>query len=384
MKKVRRILAVCHELPPVGGGGGIGFLSILKAMPGGVTTDIITAMGRGLRPVEKQGPVTIYRVGLARNINLETQSSKLSAYTSLAVFSVCAFFKALSLCFRDRYDALYSNYLVPSGVIGTAVSALFRLRHVATIVEGDIMDASRSATVPHRGLIIPAAIKLAAGGAHRLLAISGYSREMAIRHYGIARPIEVVNFGIERPPSVRAPERAAGLFTLSFLGRLVERKGLRFLFSAMKELPPEVRLVVIGEGPLAGELGTAAKEPGLEGRVLFAGRLDEKEKRAALESSDAFVFPSVREGLGLVAMEAMAAGLPVISTRNGGTTDFMDEGTNALYVDYGSVEQLKEAILKLKNDTGLRSAMGAANLARSTAFFCDAVALRYLEAAESD
>ncbi len=146
-----------------------------------------------------------------------------------------------------------------------------------------------------------------------------------------------------------------------FLGRLHERKGLQFLIPAFARIFPafpDARLLVVG--PDVGMLASAralAAETGITDRLTFTGLLSGGDQRAAFASADMFVLPAVGEGLSMAALEAMAAGLPLILTPGCNLPDLEARGAGLL-VDR-QIEPLAEALRSLLVDPARRRAMGA-------------------------
>ena len=122
---------------------------------------------------------------------------------------------------------------------------------------------------------------------------------------------------------------------LLFVGQLVPRKGVSQLLHALASLDvPKLHLTVAGSGPDRPDLEAMTSALGLEGRVRFIGFVDQTELPGLYASHDLFVFPTLRDTFGVVTLEAMAAGLPVVaSTCAGSTSDFIAEGTNGWRCD---------------------------------------------------
>ena len=134
-----------------------------------------------------------------------------------------------------------------------------------------------------------------------------------------------------------------------FVGRLVYYKGVDVLLQALAQVPG-VSCVVVGEGPLKGKLTGLAEKLGISGRVRFLDPLPEDLYPSIYHCADLFVLPSVErtEAFGIVGLEAMAAGLPIITTELGtGTSCYNRNGITGYVVEAGNVENLAEAIRKL-------------------------------------
>lgn len=127
---------------------------------------------------------------------------------------------------------------------------------------------------------------------------------------------------------------------------LSKRKRIHLLLQAVYELSaefPDIKVDIIGDGVEYEKLLKYSKEHFVEGTVSFHGLLDRKEAGLIYNKSDCFVLPSALETFGVVYIEAMAAGLPVIATRCGGPEDFVDE-TNGVLIEVDDLHQLKNAI----------------------------------------
>src|SRR6266567_2967760 len=153
-----------------------------------------------------------------------------------------------------------------------------------------------------------------------------------------------------------AGRRSAGApFTVLFVGRLVERKGVSHLVDAVSLLRSgvDVRLVIVGDGPERARIEARVREQGLDGRVAVRGRVSDAELQAAYAAADVFVLPAVMdrrgdtEGLGVVLLEAMNHRVPVIASAIGGITDIVEDGVSGLLVPPGDGTALAAALARL-------------------------------------
>jgi glycosyltransferase involved in cell wall biosynthesis len=140
-----------------------------------------------------------------------------------------------------------------------------------------------------------------------------------------------------------------------------------------------VHLVVVGEGPELGPLRQLAAVRGLAGRVRFAGRVDEERKWQLLAAADAYLSATLHEGFGLVYLEAMAAGLPVVTPDHGGQSDFLEDGVTGWLVPPGDDEALAAAIARLLTSPERREAMRRENALRAERFTAERCASGYEE-----
>ncbi len=139
-------------------------------------------------------------------------------------------------------------------------------------------------------------------------------------------------------------------YDLVFASRLEKNKGIGLLLQAMSNVKikmPNVKLLIVGSGPLKAKLQNYVKRNGLEHNVFFSGWLETLNDVArAYNSAKIFINPSFNEGGPRVALEAMACGLPVITTEVGAMLDVINDGENGLFADW-SPEEMSEKILWL-------------------------------------
>ncbi|MCE4613747.1 MAG: glycosyltransferase family 4 protein [Desulfurococcales archaeon] len=201
------------------------------------------------------------------------------------------------------------------------------------------------------------------GGAAMVSAISRAIAKEAVVYGAAPGRVLVIPNGIE-PGYAGGVGR--GLFRRRFgigpreriilaIGRLHPRKGFQTLIRAMPSVlreVPEAFLVIIGEGPYRRVLEELARRLGLEERVIMPGYLDEAEKKEALADSDLVVIPSLIEPFGLVALEAMALGKPLVATKVDGLREILEPYD--FLVDPGDPVELASKITQLLLDADTR------------------------------
>lgn len=145
-------------------------------------------------------------------------------------------------------------------------------------------------------------------------------------------------------------------------GRLVRSKRVGAVIEAIADArtPRDLVLAVIGGGPMLGELRSLARRLGCEDRVVFTGRVDQPGLIDALASADLACSASEYEGFGLVSAEAMACGIPVVSTAVGGAGEVVRDGETGCLVTAGDHDALVHAMRALATDSGKRARMGRA------------------------
>ncbi|MCG9884009.1 MAG: glycosyltransferase [Cyanobacteria bacterium] len=176
-----------------------------------------------------------------------------------------------------------------------------------------------------------------------------------------------VNPDLFEPVDHQGPGR-----NLLYCGRLAAVKGLPILLESLAQLRdalPDVRLNLIGDGPDRPLLERMVQDLGLGDRVHFLGYRSQDEVRAALQQTDIFVLPSFAEGVPVSLMEAMAAGVPVVTTHIAGVAELVEDGVSGYLVPPSNVEQLGDRLKTLLLDGDLRRRFGAAGRAKVAAEF---------------
>jgi glycosyltransferase involved in cell wall biosynthesis len=213
-----------------------------------------------------------------------------------------------------------------------------------------------------------AADRRVSGLADLHIAISaGLARYLAEREGLDEERFEIVHYGIvagpEPPPPPGAPR-------LAVVGRLVPIKGHATLFEAFAAARlrvPGLTLEVAGDGPLDAELREAAVRHGVADAVTFLGRV--APAAPVFERAELVVVPSLGEGFGMVALEAMERGRAVVASAVGGLPEIVEDGRTGLLVPTADAGALAAAIVELASDPARTAAMGAAGRERAVAAF---------------
>ena len=201
--------------------------------------------------------------------------------------------------------------------------------------------------------------------AHAHIAISrGLARYLEEVEGFDGASFEIVHYGIEPNGAPRAYEDRQP--RLLCVGRLIPIKGhivlLRAFAEARRQLP-DLRLDIAGRGPLEPALRALAKELGIDDAIRFLGYV--APVQSAIEDVAIVVVPSMGEGFGMVALEAMERARPVIAAEIGGLGELVEEGVTGLLVPPGEADPLAQAIVRLASDLPGAAAMGEAGRSRA-------------------
>jgi glycosyltransferase involved in cell wall biosynthesis len=177
--------------------------------------------------------------------------------------------------------------------------------------------------------------------------------------------LHVVHCGVTDVASSPHGSPSAGTLQVASVGRLAPQKGFDVLLDALAEVRRDgvdARLTLVGDGPLRERLQQRAARPDLDGSVSFTGALSGEAVGAVLRDCDVFCLPSFAEGVPVVLMEAMASGLPVVTTRIMGIPELVEDGVEGLLVAPGRADLVAGALRRLAADPAERRRMGAAGM----------------------
>jgi colanic acid/amylovoran biosynthesis glycosyltransferase len=209
-------------------------------------------------------------------------------------------------------------------------------------------------------------LDLKARDAAQVLCVSDFTRSQLclVTDPALWPRFHVARCGIDLSAfAYRPPPKHAGVPTVLAVGRLSAEKGFDVLLAALAQLKTmgaPLRLVLVGDGPLRGSLENAALRSGVAELVEFAGELPPAEVRARLEHADLFCLPSFSEGLPISIMEAMAVGVPVVTTWIAGIPELAEAEVTALTVPPARADALAEALRRLVEDEPLRQRLSRA------------------------
>lgn len=304
--KNKRVLIFSIAYYPLVGGAEVAVREITSRL-GDIEFDMVTLrFEKKDRREEKFGNVNIYRVGGPKHL-----------------FPITALYKAWRLNKERNYTHVWSIMVNWAGFAGLFFKLLNKqVKFVLTLQEGDSLSY-----IKRKVFFVYPIFKKIFIKADMVQAISNYLAEWArsMGHKGsvvvIPNGVDINNFTNDNFQSTKKSEKTI-LITTS---RLVKKNGVGDIIESLKFLPEKVILKILGSGPLERELKSKVKKLDLSKRVEFLGYVDQKNIPAYLHRADIFIRPSLSEGMGNSFIEAMAAGLPVITTPVGGIVDFLTD-----------------------------------------------------------
>lgn len=312
---MRRILVFSLAYYPHIGGAEVALKEITDRIRD-VEFHILTLNFGGDAKEEKMGNAIVHRLG-----NDASYFSKL-LFIPRAVYAARTLHESLHF---DAFWAMMSYMLFPIAILRFAG---LRVPYLLTLQEGDPWKHMFS-----RWFILPFRPLLASGfkNASAVSVISSHLERWAI-HLGFQGKVAVIPNGVDLTRFTDTPHppfATAGTVNLITASRLVHKNALDDVIRALVLLPKNVQFVIYGSGPDETDLRKLSEELDVSDRVLFKGYSPHDELAHAFSTAHIFIRPSRSEGMGNSFIEAMASGLPVIATQEGGIADFLfDEKRN--------------------------------------------------------
>lgn len=373
------LLLLNYEYPPIGGGGGFGcekLAQTLQKKQGYAVTVLTAGLGHTTTTEHDTFGVEVIRVPCAKNRKHRSSASFLFMLTYIV--------KSVLFVFKNRknlsFDVISTQFALPTGPAGYIIAKILKTPNILTLHGGELFKQPLELS-GYNNFLINAVVKFVIKKADRVMANSCDTLNATRKFLGITRNIPIISTGFSPPSLILPPQKnkqTGAPLQLVMVSRLVERKGLNYLLDALAQITEKNwHLTLVGDGPEQKCLEVQAKNLGIAPRVTFSGFVDEKEKFAILSRSDVFVLPTLHEGLGLVYFEAMYCGLPIVTTDNGGQTDFLTHEENALLVPIRDLESLKKALVRALEDSEWRQQCGARNQEKIKSLYVENLMSQY-------
>jgi D-inositol-3-phosphate glycosyltransferase len=285
------------------------------------------------------------------------------------------------------YDLVHSHYWL-SGWVGQALKTAWQVPHVIMFhTLGEVKNRHHLEEREPEYRIDGE--RLIAHGVDRVICASEGEKEMLVGLYGVpAQRISVVPCGVDierfRPRHRSQVRQRLGIpqkeRVVLFVGRIEPLKGIDVLLRAVSKLDGEFRVLVIGgdgkDLARKGELSALASQLGIADRITFLDAVPHGDLPLYYNAADVCVVPSYYESFGLVAVEAMACGLPVIASRVGGLKETVQDGQTGYLVPWLCPEPFAERLELLLNNEPLRRSLGREARAAAERFRWSEVAAR--------
>jgi teichuronic acid biosynthesis glycosyltransferase TuaC len=274
------------------------------------------------------------------------------------------------------FDLIHAHQALPNGATAARLSRDLGIPYVVTMHGADVHE-----TLPRGGA---AAARLAEvlRDAAAVVAVSPTLARKLGRFVAVEGVRVVENGGASGAGPVPPADFLPGARLVLAAGRLVPGKGFEGVVRAIARLGndlADVHGAVAGDGPLRRRLGALAAECGVADRVHFLGNLEHDRLLAMMARADVFALPSSPEGFGLVHLEAMSQGTPVIACLGEGPADFIEDGVSGYLVRSGDLETLTAVLASVLTDRDGAAAVGEAGRAVAASYTWERNARRMLE-----
>lgn len=335
-----KILTLCYEYPPVGGGGGRIAARVAEGLAArGNEVRFVTA---GLRHLAREE--TIRGVRIERPPSWRRREDTCSV-PEMALYLATSFLPALKICRQWKPDVIHAHFVVPTGALAFALERLTGIPYVLTAHLGDVPGGVPEQTADLFRVLNPA-IQPIWRHAAAVTAVSSFVAGLAKSAAGVEA--RVILNGIE-PITTRPRPTPGNPIRIVMLGRLSVQKDPLLALRALAELRDlDWRFEVIGEGPLGCEMRDFALANQVEDRVTFSGWLAADAVANRLHESDILLMTSSHEGLPVAGIEALQHGLAIVGSRIGGLMDVVEDGVNGFLVERtptAFAEKLRSLIL---------------------------------------
>jgi phosphatidyl-myo-inositol dimannoside synthase len=273
-------------------------------------------------------------------------------------------------------DVIHAHWAIPTGPAAVVAARQLRIPSIITMHGGDVyVNPEQGYDFPTRRYVRPV-LRWTLQNAGALTAITDDCRQHALRAGAPPEHIRLVFNGTDlrrfSPAEPGRCEQPYGPHMIFACRQLFPRKGIRFLLEAVAQLKPQfpdLKVVLAGDGFERPELTQRAEELGIGPDVTFLGWVANADLPPYYRAAAVSVIPSLEEGFGIPAAEAMGCEVPVVASDAGGLPEVVEHGVTGLVVPRGDAAALAQAVGSLLADPERRRQMGVAGRARALSLF---------------
>ena len=370
------VLMLNNEFPPLGGGTGSVTSSVLAGLVAyeNIEIDLITSGQYSSLSIEQLSDnINLYRVPI-RITNVHHARNR-----DLIEYAIKAFLLSCKLMRKRRYHVCLAWCSVPAGVLALALRWIFKVPYIVRVSGPDLpgFEDRYQRTVR---LLMPL-LKLVWKSA-RLVVAKCEPEGAVVQRCQPNSKVQISPNGVDLSSFHPAASGRVADSPLRILcvGRLIERKGQEALIRAchtLKERGKLVRLTLAGDGDRRPHYEHLVYELSLEQEVEFLGYVSRADIGKCYRAADVFVLPSSNESMSVATLEALASGLPVISSAEWTSGQLVKHGENGFVVEFGSVPQLVDALQDIAEHPEQVEQFAAVSRQIAQEFSWDVVVARY-------
>ena len=271
-------------------------------------------------------------------------------------YIISGFFKCISICRKFKPDVIHAHWPFPHAYIALGAAKLFRIPLVLNFHGAELLLIRKKKWVKPF-------LKFAIGQAQAVFANSSFtaSKIKALRNVNVEWSPYGTTLESSAASEVEAvPHPINGKFKILFVGRHIERKGICYLIEAAKYLPRDkFEIRIVGVGDLTEKLKDLAAHNAGNAEIVFTGKLSPEDLAKEYRTANVFTLPAIidskgdTEGLGVVLIEAMELGLPIVASNVGGIPDVVIDGESGILVPEKDPQALANAFKRLESEPGL-------------------------------
>lgn len=296
-------------------------------------------------------PYHLQRLSTETGIYLSLSRSFL-AWIQLPLFFLSEWYTTNRIISRHTIDVIHSHWIVPQGLVGMICQ---KTRHKPHIVSSHVADAQ----IFSKWHALKPVLRLILSGMDMLTTNSTYTKKVIEDLIPLPCPCLVIPMGVIAPKEMNNPLITSDAPRILYVGRLIEWKGVDTLLRAMVQVLQQktlALLTIVGSGEEHDNLEKLAHDLGISDHVEFLGQISDDRLSALYSSASILILPSrpsrgiVMEGLGVVLLEAMSWGVPVIGSNVGGIPDIIEDGKNGFLFPCNDEKYLAAKIITLVTD----------------------------------
>ncbi len=369
-----KILTLCYEYPPLGGGAGRVAKSIAEGLAArGHEVRFQTGGMPHLPKFERVNEVDVHRTNSFR------KREEACSVFEMGLFVLTNFLPTLRHLRTWKPDVIHAHLAVPTGALAFAAHLVSGVPYVITAHLGDVPGALPEQTDRMFRVLNPF-IRPIWKHAAAISAVSEFVRRLADAAYACSS-VRIHN-PIDLRGSTAAPRLCSPLHLVS-VGRFNPQKNFVLLAEALAEISDlDWRLTMIGDGAEMSAVKSALAQGGIAGRVSLPGWIAAPQVEAILRDADVFLIPSSAEGLPMAALEAIQHGLAIVGSDIGGLWDVIDDGANGLRVPPNDRTALAEKLRALLTDPATVLRMKTASFEKAREFDREKIVTEYAQLLE--
>jgi len=373
-----KVLVLCYEYPPLGGGGGRVAQAIAEQLvKRGYEVRVQTA-ALGWRSKRE----TINGVDVFRTASLRRREDTCGIH-EMGLYCVTSFLPTLHHIWKWKPDVVHAHFAVPTGLLAYAVHTITGVPYVLTAHLGDVPGGVPEQTDNLFRLINPIA-QLIWKSAAACTAVSSFVQKLAEAAYErkvirILNGVELEQSATRNPNSELSTPRH-----LVFVGRLSVQKNPVFLINILARLQnPSWKLTLVGDGPYMDEVRQRIATTKLREKITVTGWLDAVAVQRILRDADILVMPSLSEGLPVAGVEALKHGLAIVASDIPGLHDVVEDGVNGYRVALNDLDAFAHKLNWLLESDNTLLAMKHASWNKAREFDMAAITDQYEEVLSS-